>query len=152
MPQLFCFSVLQLLHSPTTHHPFGPGSMPAALQLAISDKVCYWEIWNQDILNPNFETLLTDAACNVTTGIDKAEKLANTVSFYPNPANSTLYFEAQSIKNLRIFNLIGQQIYQIKIIPNQNTIDISGLENGTYFLYVEMQDASHQTSTIVIQH
>lgn len=58
------FSGVQFAHSGTTDSAaFGPGGMPAALQLAIDNGVCYWEVWNQDILNADLETLLTDADC-----------------------------------------------------------------------------------------
>ncbi|MBI1227826.1 MAG: PKD domain-containing protein [Bacteroidetes bacterium] len=58
------FTGVQMANNGTSDSTaFGPGGMPAALQLAIDDGVCYWELWNQDILNPDFEDLLSNAAC-----------------------------------------------------------------------------------------
>lgn len=46
---------------------FGTGGMPTALNLAISNNICYWEIWNNDITNGSFDTLLSNAACATTS-------------------------------------------------------------------------------------
>ncbi len=46
------FATVQFAYNGTRDSAaFGPGGMPGALQRAIDDGICYWEIWNQDILN-----------------------------------------------------------------------------------------------------
>lgn len=52
------FTGVQFAYSGTTDSAqFGMGGMPAAMQLAVTSKICYWELWNQDILNSKFDSL-----------------------------------------------------------------------------------------------
>ncbi|WP_421800521.1 PKD domain-containing protein [Haliscomenobacter sp.] len=54
------FTGVQMAYNGTSDSiAFGAGGFPAALQLAIKNGVCYWEVWNQDILNSKFNSLLS---------------------------------------------------------------------------------------------
>lgn len=51
---------------------------------------------------------------------------------FPNPARTTLHIEGSyDLESMKLYNTIGQQ-YQIEIISN--TIDVSSLESGLYYL------------------
>ena len=52
---------------------------------------------------------------------------------YPNPVDDVLYFDNyEQIKLLQVFDFTGKEIFKIES-PNQNAIDVSFLDNGTYF-------------------
>ena len=65
-------------------------------------------------------------------------------SVSPNPAFSKLQLkfpDGTNVQTISIFNVLGQQIYSNNNI--ENTIDISNLNKGLYFLKVEALDFSH---------
>ena len=56
-----------------------------------------------------------------------------TISFYPNPAKEMVNFSSKnSIQEIIIYNLVGQEVLTKESISNQFSIDISHLSNGTY--------------------
>lgn len=61
----------------------------------------------------------------------------NEFVLYPNPASSTLTIAAKNqmeVQSVEVYNLVGQVVIAI---PNAtNTIDVSNLESGTYFIKV----------------
>ncbi|NPD44542.1 MULTISPECIES: T9SS type A sorting domain-containing protein [unclassified Lentimicrobium] len=62
-------------------------------------------------------------------------------SIYPNPAASILKIEAEhQIKNIKILNELGQNLMiSGDIIKQYYQLDISGFENGLYFLAIEFE-------------
>ena len=75
----------------------------------------------------------------------------NSLSYYPNPVKNTLTLNAQNtIDNVVMYNMLGQEV--LKAAPNamDSDIDMSNLQNGTYFVKVFIGDS---TKTIkVIKH
>lgn len=71
---------------------------------------------------------------NVNTAISSISK--NNLVVYPNPAQNTLYFKSQTQEEqfeiVSIFNTYGQEF---PVQKQNNTIDISELSSGVYFLY-----------------
>ncbi|MDX2172198.1 MAG: T9SS type A sorting domain-containing protein [Bacteroidota bacterium] len=136
------FSGIQMAYNGTSDSAsFGAGGMPAALQLAISNNVCYWEIWNQDLLNPNFTTLLTNASCS-TTGLNDFNELTDGLAIFPNPANNSLTIKIQNsnqqINKVTVYNSIGQIEIKTTINRDENsTLDLKKLSNGVYFLRID---------------
>ncbi|MBU1369497.1 MAG: agmatine deiminase family protein [Bacteroidetes bacterium] len=73
-------------------------------------------------------------------GVDLSEKKAsfNTVNIVPQPGNGdfTLYeFDAPIIKQLRIFNVQGQEVWSVK--NTQEKSFSTGLKPGTYMIVIE---------------
>ncbi len=72
----------------------------------------------------------------VATGIENP--ISENVKLYPNPANNQLNFENISgFETITISNIIGQTVLKSSINSNSHTLDISGLEQGTYFVKIE---------------
>ncbi len=61
-----------------------------------------------------------------------------TLSVYPNPANSNVTITSStSIDRIEISNILGQKVYEDATVgANQTTINVSGLQNGAYFVRV----------------
>lgn len=135
------FTGIQMVKSGTLDSAkFGPGGMPAALQLAKSDGICYWEFWNSDILNPAFDSLLNNTYCTPVTGIKEENDNPNIFQTYPNPANDKLYisfFDNEKFQ-LKIFNNLGEEVLNCQLPNNSSpaTLDISGLRQGIYFICI----------------
>ena len=123
---------------------FGAGGMPAALQLAISDGICYWEIWNQDIVSAKFTSLLTNSTtCSSITGINETiENDQNGILVFPNPASNKLEVVLNTKINERLevkmFDDLGNLVLHQNALNNLETIsfDISKLAEGFYFINI----------------
>ena len=60
------------------------------------------------------------------------------IRIYPNPAANKLTIETENAKDtyLRIYNLMGANIYSTNIKTGQKVIDISSFANGVYFVII----------------
>jgi hypothetical protein len=76
-------------------------------------------------------------------GIDKNPSSIS-VNFYSNPAHGVLNIPVNGKKTIAIFNMAGQQVFQS--IVEQNTIDVKGIEKGSYFVdaHIGKQDVVQQ--------
>lgn len=84
--------------------------------------------------SPFRNKLGTHGLCSETAGIN-AEAMQNKISVYPNPAKNLLNINIadDQIVEVLISNLLGQVLINVK---NKNTIDISQLTNGIYWVLV----------------
>lgn len=57
------------------------------------------------------------------------------VSIYPNPANSTLNIEVKETTNIKIVNVLGKTVATQQLQIGNNSIDVSNLTNGVYFIH-----------------
>lgn len=78
-----------------------------------------------------------------------------TLSLFPNPTTDFIYFDFESDKwgqdkNLRIFNIQGKIIHQVKL-TNEERLDIAHLENGMYIIQLEDQSGNFATDSFVKQ-
>lgn len=70
----------------------------------------------------------------------------NTILVYPNPSNSIIHISnIETSKHVFLYNAIGEII----ISKNSDTIDISTLEKGVYFLKVELKNKEQETIKII---
>ena len=79
----------------------------------------------------------------IITGIDHPD-FDNVVSVYPNPANDRITFQlgiGMKAIDMRIYNVVGELVYQSEITNQQTTIDISSFAKGVYTVQVENKDA-----------
>ena len=61
---------------------------------------------------------------------------ANTFKIYPNPATDIIKIESQvrnAFENVSIYDINGRKVLQT-IVSNDNFIDVSELERGSYIL------------------
>ncbi|MDD3772763.1 MAG: T9SS type A sorting domain-containing protein [Weeksellaceae bacterium] len=57
-----------------------------------------------------------------------------TLNVYPNPVSTILNVEVKESTNIKIINLLGVTVVTQKLNAGNNTIDVSNLEKGVYFL------------------
>ena len=76
----------------------------------------------------------------------------NTFNIYPNPSNKYLKINlidsSEIIKNIEIINVLGKSILQNNNLV-ANTIDISALNSGTYFIKVETEKTASTKKFII---
>jgi len=93
----------------------------------------------------NFNSF-TDASCAVLSVNDLT---LNKSTIYPNPAQDQ--FEITNINNassnIRVYNILGEQVIYQK---NRNTIDVSSLKPGSYFVKIST-DNKTTTEKLIVQ-
>lgn len=141
------FSGIQMAASGTSNpSSFGLGGMPEALNLAISNNVCYWEVWNEDILNSAFDSLLQSAACS-SLGIGESFMKTNPVlQVSPNPSSGifSIALDGNPITSLEIVNVLGEIVFQKSELQSSAVaIDLSFAPEGIY--YVRARDSKNKS-------
>lgn len=70
------------------------------------------------------------------TGINKTEPIKSSATIFPNPGNglfSLILENTFGVTDVKIFNTIGENIYNSKINSNKAEIDLSAFSKGVYF-------------------
>lgn len=82
------------------------------------------------------------SAFSATLGLDAAEDQA-AFTYYPNPVQNTLTLNAQNtIENVTMYNMLGQEV--LRATPNavNSELDMSNLQDGTYFVKVNIANTT----------
>jgi hypothetical protein len=88
------------------------------------------EVYVYAINDPSINTTST---FNATIWGLSTSNLTKDASIYPNPAQNILNITTdKKINAVKVYSLTGMTVEQIQILANSNSIDISGLNNGTY--------------------
>lgn len=78
---------------------------------------------------------------NNSTGINTPEKVVQGLEVYPNPASSWINIkttlQAGKENRLKIFNVIGNCLYQKENVPANGNLNIEGLPSGIYFVEIK---------------
>ena len=74
----------------------------------------------------------------VQAGLSTIESEIPGIRIYPNPSSSIVNIDYSEELEVRIFNILGQQVLE----SNSKTINISNFENGTYFLITKDENNS----------
>lgn len=69
------------------------------------------------------------------TAVSEAENIVSAI--YPNPTHGTAKIEAENIKNISIFNLLGAQVFETSASGNAFEYDFSNQKAGVYLIKVE---------------
>ncbi|HXC04280.1 MAG TPA: PKD-like domain-containing protein [Bacteroidia bacterium] len=90
------------------------------------------------LINTSHSNIRHPAGTIVNSGINELE-LNNAISVYPNPAKDQVTVQlgvAARDLNIRIYNTVGQVIYQSILTREQTTIDLSAFAKGVYTLEI----------------
>ena len=74
----------------------------------------------------------------VQAGLSTIESEIPEIRIYPNPSSSIVNIDYSEELEVRIFNILGQQVLE----SNSKTINISNFEKGTYFLITKDENNS----------
>ena len=70
---------------------------------------------------------------------------------YPNPTSGILRIDAESMKNVSVFNIMGQKLFEENINDNQYVIDMKQFGNGVYMVMIETENGSMMQKISVIE-
>jgi hypothetical protein len=75
------------------------------------------------------------------------ESVTDNINSYPNPVSNILHFNSElNISQIKVFNELGKKI---KENTNSNTIDLSSLVEGIYFIKIVDVEGSQATQKII---
>jgi len=73
-----------------------------------------------------------------------------TITTYPNPAKSKLYLEENLTGTVRFVDVTGKECYTTSLWDEQ-TIDVSTLNNGIYFMLIETNEEKYRQKVVIQQ-
>jgi len=74
------------------------------------------------------------------------------LSIYPNPANNQFMISGlQGESKIEVLNILGESVIVIRTTSNQETISVSNLPTGTYFVKIS-QDNLQVTRKLIVKH
>ncbi len=84
--------------------------------------------------------------------VDATENILNDneISIYPNPSTGLLNISNINNAQVSLFNIVGQTVVEINNTDLNQQINISNLDNGTYFVRIEMNDIV-KTQKIILE-
>ena len=65
------------------------------------------------------------------------ESSANSLNVYPNPTKGMLNVEAPMMKNIEVYNMLGQKVFATNVNGDTASIDIKELGSGMFMIKVE---------------
>ena len=125
----------------------------------------YDSLYNEDIFNKLQGNISVDKNGNIlinavdqglfrfvnnTTSVN--ESTDNGINIYPNPAQNKLHLDTGNkiVKSISISDILGNELIDIDYnYNNPNTLDISTLATGTYFINVMFDDGSSSIEKFV---
>lgn len=97
----------------------------------------------------SFNESIYDCYTPLYTGFEENET-QNNILLYPNPAKERLYINTSiPIKQMTICNLLGQEIQKYNNLETTYSINISGLNEGVYFVKLSTEKGVYATKIIV---
>ena len=92
------------------------------------------------------DNVVVDSATSL--GIDEGNLLSD-FSFFPNPVNALLSIKAQApIQSIIVYNMLGQPVVRLRPNTVNTKIDMSGLQVGTYFVEVSVNNTYKKVRVI----
>lgn len=95
-----------------------------AAEFATIGTINFKTLWSVDSLHVPEVDDLSVGSNNLDAGI----------LIYPNPANSELNVQSENVDKVSIYNTMGQNVINISTPKNSETLDISKLPKGIYFV------------------
>jgi len=86
------------------------------------------------------------------TGVENISLPSGDILVYPNPATDELIIEnAAAGGAVKLFNIIGEQVYRGAVSNNKLSVNLRNLVNGLYILQIAGMDGSRLNRTILKQ-
>jgi len=114
------------------------------LEVEVSDSYmienCELVVFIQDA---NTKEVMNSYSVNLGQVVGVAEMGEQYSRIYPNPATDKVSIESEStLKNISIFNINGQKVYEMALDQNNVDLNVDQLETGIYMIRLETESGS----------
>ena len=82
-----------------------------------------------------------------TTNVNE-NTVDQTISIYPNPTKNTFTIEADGLRQVRVFNVMGQTVICQTALEDNMTLDLSAQPQGCYFVETATEQGSTTTKIV----
>jgi hypothetical protein len=106
---------------------------------------------NWDPTNVNNREVYNAMKIPVTGLVNINEIPTDKIAVFPNPAYDVLHINYVEGANISIVNNLGQIVYSIENAQLNNTIDLSNLVAGTYFVKVTKDQVSQNHKLVIVK-
>lgn len=100
-------------------------------------------------------TYTYDASTGTLSYAPKSTTSLNTLhadlQVYPSLSRGNVYVNAENVSSISVVALNGQMIKQVNPSGNLTTVNLNGLENGSYILNVKFNDGLNKSQQILLQ-
>lgn len=114
----------------------------------------WMNIWNGNHIVKVVDSRLcsaSDTLLNISVSLDEIQ-LKNNLSFHPNPAFETIILSNENtVGTLRIVNIKGEEVRNVKVIKESQKIDVSSLERGVYLLYFKSENGNIKKGKLILR-
>jgi len=88
----------------------------------------------------NFPIRTNEAQTEINNPISSINDVTTIVNIYPNPVNDILYLDTKDVwTKAEIFDISGRIMRSVTL--DSSSMDVSGLESGTYFIRLKHEDS-----------
>ncbi len=87
---------------------------------------------------------------NVDQGLSVEEKVETTSMVYPNPVKDVLTITADNVRQVVMYNSLGQIVKTVKLDNDNISINVSDLENGMYIVNIIDNDGNVMTNKVSV--
>jgi hypothetical protein len=95
----------------------------------------YYKVYAYSNADNSDSTNTASVTVSAPNGIDESESVS--LGVYPNPANTFINISTSAFGQAMVLNSLGQTVKVLNLNSAMNTIDISDLETGLYYLKLD---------------
>lgn len=89
------------------------------------------------------------------TSVNESANQTTSILIFPNPASTQIRIDAvhySGTMNVEIFNAVGQRVHQESAFNRLQTLSVSHLENGIYFIRVSAKTTPLGIAKLIVRH
>lgn len=100
------------------------------------------------VMDPGSKEAMQSADTNITD-LSVGDNSLTEVAMYPNPSHGTLNIDSKKPVNVSITNMTGQAVFSQDKVTNAESLNLSNLSSGVYFVNIDKNDSSVTKKLIV---
>lgn len=75
--------------------------------------------------------------CHDTTSVGEIQHGSTVLNVFPNPVRNQMTVSAKGMNNVKVYDIVGQEVMNVSVKEDEITLDVVDFANGVYFISVE---------------